>query len=128
MVTDLARRDLCSLGVARKRGNHKWVLLGLVPIIDPPPFGSAGAMKIARILGTSVRIFTGDAVAIAREMARTLGVGTNPLNADSIGDDQLPSDPEISTLVEETHVGDPPPQGEICLYTPRPRPPSCCNR
>ena len=104
MLADFVVRGLRCLGVARKRENHKWELLGLVPLLDPARFDSAAGLKRARTLGISARMFTGDAVAIAREMARNLGMGTNPLNADSIGDDKLLSDAEISTLVEETDV------------------------
>lgn len=49
-------------------------------------------------------MFTIDAVVIATELARSLGMGTNAPNFDSMENVRLPCEPEISTLVEETDV------------------------
>lgn len=55
-------------------------------------------------MGVSVRMFTGDAVAIAAETARLIGMSTKTLNSDRLGDDKMASDPETSSLIEEADV------------------------
>lgn len=103
-VTDIVHRGLRCLGVARKREAHNWELLGVVPIIDAPRFNTISSIKIARALGISVRKFTGDTVAIATEIARSIGMGTNSLESDSLENVKLPCNSETSTLVEEADV------------------------
>ncbi|HEU4951896.1 MAG TPA: plasma-membrane proton-efflux P-type ATPase, partial [Holophagaceae bacterium] len=71
---DQARRGYRSLGVARREGDGPWRLLGLLPLFDPPRDDAAAALAEARAMGLSIRMVTGDHLAIARETARRLGL------------------------------------------------------
>lgn len=84
-VAEFAARGFRSLGVARKRGNEEWEILGIMPCADPPRYDTAKTIKEAKMLGLSIKMLTGDAVGIARETSRQLGLGTNVFNAERLG-------------------------------------------
>ena len=72
---EFASRGFRSLGVAIQEDN-KWRLLGLLPMFDPPRADTAATIAEAQSLGVSVKMLTGDAVAIAKETCRMLALGT----------------------------------------------------
>ncbi len=84
-VAEFAARGFRSLGVARKRGDNSWEILGIMPCADPPRYDTAKTINEAKSLGLSIKLLTGDAVGIAREMSRQLGLGTNVFNAERLG-------------------------------------------
>ena len=84
-VADFATRGYRSLGVARKRGEGSWEILGIMPCMDPPRHDTAKTINEAKTLGLSIKMLTGDAVGIARETSRQLGLGTNVYNAEKLG-------------------------------------------
>jgi H+-transporting ATPase len=71
----LAASGFRVLGVARNCGDG-WKLLGLLQLFDPPRDDAAATIEAARDYGLDVRMVTGDHVAIARETARKLHLGT----------------------------------------------------
>lgn len=84
-VAEFATRGFRSLGVARKRGEGVWEILGIMPCSDPPRHDTAKTINEAKTLGLSIKMLTGDAVGIARETSRQLGLGTNVYNAERLG-------------------------------------------
>ncbi|MCJ1224227.1 plasma membrane H+-ATPase [Toensbergia leucococca] len=84
-VAEFATRGFRSLGVARKRGQGSWEILGIMPCADPPRHDTAKTINEAKTLGLSIKMLTGDAVGIARETSRQLGLGTNVYNAERLG-------------------------------------------
>lgn len=84
-VAEFATRGFRSLGVARKRGEGSWEILGIMPCADPPRHDTAKTINEAKTLGLSIKMLTGDAVGIARETSRQLGLGTNVYNAERLG-------------------------------------------
>lgn len=84
-VAEFATRGFRSLGVARKREGGNWEILGIMPCSDPPRHDTARTVNEAKKLGLSIKMLTGDAVGIARETSRQLGLGTNIFNADRLG-------------------------------------------
>lgn len=73
---DFARRGFRSLGVAYKKNDEPWVLLGLLSMFDPPREDTAQTIIEAQALGVPVKMLTGDAIAIAKETCKMLGLGT----------------------------------------------------
>ena len=80
-VDALAGRGYRTLGVARREDGGDWRFLGLVPLFDPPRADSAETIARATALGLDIKMVTGDHVAIARETARALNLGTNIVTA-----------------------------------------------
>jgi H+-transporting ATPase len=85
-VNEFAARGFRSLGVARADQEGKWQFVGVLPLFDPPREQAKATIASARQMGVSVKMVTGDQVAIARETARQLGLGTNILDASGLGD------------------------------------------
>ena len=84
-VSEFAGRGFRSLGVARKRGSQQWEILGIMPCSDPPRHDTAKTIREAKRLGLQIKMLTGDAVGIAKETARQLGLGTNIYDAERLG-------------------------------------------
>jgi H+-transporting ATPase len=85
-VDEFAKRGFRSLGVARAEGNGAWQFLGVLPLFDPPRKDAKVTIATAEQMGVKVKMVTGDAIAIAQETAKTLGMGTGILDAASLGD------------------------------------------
>jgi len=85
-VNEFAARGFRSLGVARADQEGKWQFVGVLPLFDPPREQAKATIASARQMGVSVKMVTGDQIAIARETARQLGLGTNILDASGLGD------------------------------------------
>jgi H+-transporting ATPase len=75
--SEFARRGFRSLAVAIKEEGKDWQLLGIMSMQDPPRPDSASTIREAQDLGINIKMLTGDAVAIAKELAKQLGLGTN---------------------------------------------------
>ena len=74
-VNDFAARGFRSLGVARAEGDGPWQLLGVLPLFDPPRDDAKETIATAQQMGVKVKMVTGDALAIAVETAKKLGMG-----------------------------------------------------
>ena len=83
-VNGFAKRGFRSLGVARTDGGDRWRFVGVLPLFDPPREDSKATLATAREMGVNVKMVTGDQVAIGRETARELGLGTNILDAGAL--------------------------------------------
>jgi len=76
-VNSLASRGYRTIGVAVAEGDGPWVFLGILPLLDPPRPDSKSTIAKARAYGVNVKMLTGDNVAIARQIAMELDMGTN---------------------------------------------------
>ena len=100
-VNEFAARGFRSLGVARAEGNGAWKLLGVLALYDPPRVDAKATIATARQMGIAVKMVTGDALAIAKETAKTLGMGENILDAASLGDSSRTETAAMAKTVEE---------------------------
>ncbi|TKX26590.1 plasma membrane ATPase [Elsinoe australis] len=80
-ATEFARRGFRSLGVAYKKNDGPWVLLGMLSMFDPPREDTAQTIIEAQQLGVPVKMLTGDAIAIAKETCKMLALGTKVYNS-----------------------------------------------
>jgi H+-transporting ATPase len=85
-VNDFAARGYRSLGVARADGEGPWRFLGVLPLSDPPRDDAKATIATARQMGVAVKMVTGDALAIAKETAKKVGLGSDILDAAGLGD------------------------------------------
>ncbi|KAI0838014.1 plasma-membrane proton-e [Hypoxylon sp. FL0890] len=81
---EFALRGFRSLGVAYKKNDEPWVLLGLLSMFDPPREDTAQTIIEASHLGVPVKMLTGDAIAIAKETCKMLGLGTKVYNSEKL--------------------------------------------
>ena len=99
-VNEFAARGFRSLGVARAEGDGKWQFLGVLPLFDPPRDDAKATIAAAEHLGVKVKMVTGDALAIAQETAKKLGMGANILDASSLGDEQQQQTTTVAKAIE----------------------------
>jgi H+-transporting ATPase len=85
-VNEFAARGFRSLGVARAEGDGQWQLVGVLPLFDPPREDAKATIATALAMGVKIKMVTGDALAIAKETAKKLDMGTNILDAAGLGD------------------------------------------
>ena len=100
-VDDFAARGFRALGVARTEGDGKWRLLGVLPLFDPPRVDAKSTIATAAEMGVKIKMVTGDALAIAREMAKTLGMGANILDANTLGDSKTEETAAAAKSIED---------------------------
>ena len=100
-VNEFAARGFRSLGVARADEEGKWQFAGVLPLFDPPREQAKATIASARQMGVSVKMVTGDQLAIARETAKELGMGTNILDASSLGDEKRQDTAQSAKAIEK---------------------------
>jgi len=100
-VNDFAARGFRALGVARADEDGKWRLLGVLPLFDPPRADAKETIATAAKMGVKIKMVTGDALAIAREMAKTLGMGSNILDGGQLGDSKKLETAEAAKQIED---------------------------
>ena len=83
-AAEFARRGFRSLGVAVKEGDKDWILLGMLPMFDPPREDTAQTITEAQTLGLKVKMLTGDAIAIAKETCTMLNLGSKVYNSEKL--------------------------------------------
>ena len=100
-VNEFAARGFRSLGVARTDEQGQWQFIGVLPLFDPPREQAKATIASARRMGVSVKMITGDAMAIARETAAKLGLGTNILDAGVFGTTKQHETSQLAQSIEQ---------------------------
>ncbi|MGA8248583.1 MAG: plasma-membrane proton-efflux P-type ATPase [Nocardioides sp.] len=99
-VNDFAARGFRSLGVARAEVHGPWQLVGVLPLSDPPREDAESTIATAGRLGVSVKMLTGDALAIAKETATAVGLGANILDATGLGEAKKTETTAVAESIE----------------------------
>jgi H+-transporting ATPase len=101
-IGEFAVRGFRALGVARDDGDGHWRFIGVLPLFDPPRTDAKSTIATALAMGVTVKMVTGDALAIAQETAKKLGMGTNILDAASLGDVKRTETEEVAHDIEKS--------------------------
>ena len=99
-VNDFAAKGFRALGVARAEGDGQWQFVGVLPLFDPPRDDAKETIATAVKMGVKIKMVTGDALAIAKETAQKLDMGTNILDATSLGDSKKDESSEVAESIE----------------------------
>jgi H+-transporting ATPase len=100
VIEEFAARGFRSLGVARSTASGDWQFQGIVPLFDPLREDSKSTLETARKMGIKVKMVTGDQMAIGRETASQLGLGTNIVNADLFDTRDRPKHGQLDNAIE----------------------------
>ncbi len=80
-IAAFAQKGFRTIGVAYKEpGDEAYRFVGLIPLYDPPREDSKEAIEEAKRYGVTVKMVTGDNIAVARYIAGILGIGDNILD------------------------------------------------
>ncbi len=75
-MNEYAKKGYRAIGVAS--GPEGQIMFnGLIALNDPPREDSAETISEAKRMGVDVKMVTGDHIAIAKEVSRRVGLGTN---------------------------------------------------
>ncbi|MEJ2599527.1 MAG: plasma-membrane proton-efflux P-type ATPase [Anaerolineales bacterium] len=99
-VNQFAKRGFRSLGVARSDENGDWQFQGVLPLYDPPRQDSRETIETAGKMGINVKMVTGDQLAIGKEIARQLNLGTHILNANLFEEGQHHKEAQLDDTIE----------------------------
>ena len=86
IVNTFATKGHRALGVIKGDDEGNWQFVGLLAIYDPPREDSAETIKTAQKMGLQVKMVTGDHIAIAKQIAQEVNLGTNIVLASSFID------------------------------------------
>ncbi len=100
-VNEFAKRGFRSLGVARSESDDQWQFMGVLPLFDPPWDDAESTIASAVKMGIKIKMVTGDAIAIAQETAKKLGLGTNILDASALGDSKQQETAAVTQSIEQ---------------------------
>ena len=100
VIDEFAARGFRSLGVARTDGQGDWQFLGVIPLYDPPREDSKTTIETAQKMGIKVKMVTGDQMAIGREIASQLGLGSNIVNADLFNTNKQQKHGQLDSAIE----------------------------
>jgi H+-transporting ATPase len=100
-VNEFAKRGSRSLGIARTDERDKWRFMGIIPLFDPLREDSRDTIESARDMGLKIKMVTGDQVAIAREIAGQLGMGTNIMDASVFDETKQHQSGQLADTIEK---------------------------
>ena len=100
-VNEFAKRGFRSLGVARADGEGQWQFVGVLPLFDPPREDATETISIASKMGVKIKMVTGDALAIAQETAKKLGMGSSIYDSSGLGDSKRIETSEVAKSIEK---------------------------
>jgi len=83
-VEEFAKKGYRTLAVARTGVRNEPELVGLAMLYDMPRHDSKQLIQELNKLGISVKMLTGDALPIAREIAKDVGLGENVIKASDL--------------------------------------------
>ena len=99
-VKDFAARGFRALGVARSDDGAAWRVLGVLPLYDPPREDSKATIASATAMGISVKMVTGDQLAIGKEIARQVGLGSDIVDAALFGEARAHEAGQLAATIE----------------------------
>jgi H+-transporting ATPase len=100
-VDEFAGRGFRSLGVARTNEQGQWQFQGIIPLYDPLREDSKATIETAKEMGLKVKMVTGDQVAIAKEIAHQLDLGTDIMDASIFGEAKHHETGQVADTIEQ---------------------------
>merc|ERR1711881_744051 len=83
-VTDLGKRGIRAIAVAKTDEQGVWRMMGLLTFLDPPRPDTKETVRLSKENGVAVKMITGDHLLIALETSRVLDMGGIIQSADGL--------------------------------------------
>nr|WP_252901288.1 HAD family hydrolase [Vulcanisaeta sp. JCM 14467] len=93
VMNSFAASGYRTLGVAKSEDGVNWEMVGLVALYDIPREDTPKLIQELRNLGVRVKMLTGDAKPIAKEIAKMVGLGENVISGKELKE-LLEKDPQ----------------------------------
>jgi len=117
LVEQYAQKGYRTLVVASKQGENKIILRGLIPLFDPPRDDSKTVINLVKRAGISIKMLTGDAMAIAKHIAALLEIGIKIRNTKLLKQAELTKgdDDDLKIVMEADGFAQVTPQDKYAL-------------
>ena len=99
-VNGFAARGFRSLGVAHTNEQGQWQFLGVLPLSDPVREDSRSTVDAAKEMGLSIKMVTGDQIAIAKEIGRQLDLGKDIVDASLFDETKTHETGQLANAIE----------------------------
>ncbi|MBO3797944.1 MAG: plasma-membrane proton-efflux P-type ATPase [Candidatus Brockarchaeota archaeon] len=83
-VDKFTQRGYRTIAVAKSIGDESFELVGLAALYDAPRPDAKNLIEELKSLGVAVKMMTGDALPIAKEIAKEIGLGNNVIKASEL--------------------------------------------
>jgi len=103
-IEEMAKNGYRVIAVAKALSNVKPEVVGLAALHDPPRSDSKKLIAELRKLGVSVKMLTGDALPIAKEIAKAVGIGDRIFKASDL-EELAKTDPQKAAEMVESSDG-----------------------
>lgn len=80
-IMDFAGQGYRTIAVAKKQGGPQWKFMGFIALYDEPRGDAHELILELHDLGISTKMITGDNIAVAKQIAGEVGMGTNIVDA-----------------------------------------------
>jgi len=101
-VDEFTRKGYRTMAVAKSFGGESFKLVGLVALYDAPRPDAKKLIEELEGLGVAVKMMTGDALPIAREIARETGLGNNVVRASELKELSRGDQSKAGEIAEES--------------------------
>jgi len=101
-VDEFTRKGYRTMAVAKSLGGESFKLVGLVALYDAPRPDAKKLIEELEGLGVAVKMMTGDALPIAKEIAREIGLGNNVLRASELKELSRGDQSKAGEMAEES--------------------------
>ncbi|BBL45419.1 copper-exporting P-type ATPase B [Nanobdella aerobiophila] len=105
IIDNYASKGYRTLAVAINNNNNKWIPVGLVALYDIPRKDTPELIKKLKELGIKVKMLTGDALPIAKEIGNSIGLDPNKVVSGNELRNLLKENPgKVSNLVNNSEI------------------------
>ena len=102
-INQYAEKGFRTLGVAiKKKGEKEFAFVGLIPLYDPPRDDSKETISDLKAHGVDVKMVTGDNLAVAKYIAKILGIGTELENINQLKGHDTKEYDLLAKVISET--------------------------
>lgn len=101
-MQDFAQKGYRTIAVATTKGTSKYELAGLAALYDTPRPDSRKLIEELRKIGVSVKMLTGDALPIAKEIAQDIGLSPNIITTEDLKHSMKEDATEAALAAEKT--------------------------
>ncbi len=97
-VDDWAHNGFKTIAVAVAKSDGNFQLVGIAALFDPPREDAAAMLAAIKELGVDIKMLTGDALPIAKEIALQVGIGNNVVSMAAVREQMAIAEERIKMI------------------------------
>lgn len=97
-VDDWAHKGFKTIAVAVAKNDSNFQLVGIAALFDPPREDAAAMLAAIKDLGVDIKMLTGDALPIGKEIAQQVGIGNNVVSMAAVREQMAIAEERIKMI------------------------------